>query len=357
MLIPWPLPLPGAFVLAVALLLALLVALAVDRWLGEPPVRLHPVVWMGNYLGWAGKHLQSVTRQNGTSPDFRAFWLGALVWLAGAAIVFIATLALQWGAMALPTAVGAVVMGLLLKPLLAWAMLKGEVLAVEKALTPAQGGSLADGRERLRWLVSRDVTHLTESQVRESAIETLAENLNDSVVAPLFWFLLLGLPGAALYRFANTADAMWGYPGRYQGGNWAWAGKWAARADDVLSWVPARLTALLLVLVAGVSLVGGGVSLRAWPRFSLVQREARRTASPNSGWPMAAMAVALGVCLQKPGVYALNATGRAPQAADTHLAVIYASKVVLALVLIAQAAIIFIALSGGLATPTGGAVP
>ena len=142
MLIPWPLPLPGAFVLAVALLLALLVALAVDRWLGEPPVRLHPVVWMGNYLGWAGKHLQSVTRQADTSPDFRAFWLGALVWLAGAAIVFIATLALQWGAMALPTAVGAVVMGLLLKPLLAWAMLKGEVLAVEKALTPAQGGSL-----------------------------------------------------------------------------------------------------------------------------------------------------------------------------------------------------------------------
>jgi adenosylcobinamide-phosphate synthase len=80
-------------------------------------------------------------------------------------------------------------------------------------------------------------------QVRESAIESLAENLNDSVVAPLFWFALLGLPGAALYRFANTADAMWGYPGMRGGRYWQWAGKWAARADDVLSWVPARITA------------------------------------------------------------------------------------------------------------------
>ena len=103
------------------------------------------------------------------------------------------------------------------------------------------------------------MTALSEAQVRESAIETLAENLNDSVVAPLFWFVLLGLPGAALYRFANTADAMWGYRGVYQGQNWEWAGKWAARADDVLSWLPARLTALLLVMAAG------GLSLgRLW---------------------------------------------------------------------------------------------
>ncbi len=87
--------------------------------------------------------------------------------------------------------------------------------------------------------------------MRESAIESLAENLNDSVVAPIFWFVLFGLPGAALYRFANTADAMWGYRGLRHGVNWEWAGKWAARADDVLSWLPARLTALLLVLCSG----------------------------------------------------------------------------------------------------------
>ena len=192
-------------------------------------------------------------------------------------------------------------------------MLKTEVQAVEAALAE----SLPAGRERLRWLVSRDVAQLTESQVRESAIETLAENLNDSVVAPIFWFVLLGLPGAALYRFANTADAMWGYPGLYpsdgHGRNWAWAGKWAARADDVLSYVPARLTAVLLLVVAGVRGLTSVAQLRA---------EANKTPSPNSGWPMAAMALHLGVALRKPGVYVLNPRGRAVEASDTAQAII-----------------------------------
>ena len=171
----------------------------------------------------------------------------------------------------------------------------------------------------------------------QGAIETLAENLNDSVVAPVFWFLLLGLPGAALYRFANTADAMWGYPGVYKGENWAWAGKWAARADDVLSWVPARITALLLLLVQGARGLGLLARLPA---------EAIKTPSPNSGWPMAAMALSLKVALRKPGVYVLNPQGRAAQAADTSLALIYASKTVLALVGFAQAAMFFIAFEG-----------
>jgi adenosylcobinamide-phosphate synthase len=97
--------------------------------------------------------------------------------------------------------------GVLLKPLLSWRMLKDEVLAVEAALQQ----SLPAGRERLSWLVSRDTAQLDAATVRESAIETLAENLNDSVIAPLFWFPWRPA-GAAVYRFANTADAMWGYP-------------------------------------------------------------------------------------------------------------------------------------------------
>jgi adenosylcobinamide-phosphate synthase len=320
--------------------LAVLVALAVDRWAGEPPVRVHPVVWMGNFLAWAGRWVQSHTRQTQDSaPDFKAFWLAALVWCAGAAICLIASWALQQWVLALPAWLGAVpggllaalLLGVMLKPMLAWAMLHAEVQAVEQALDPAQGGGLAAGRTRLSWLVSRDVSALSEWQVRESAIESLAENLNDSVVAPLFWFVLLGLPGAALYRFANTADAMWGYPGMYKGQNWAWAGKWAARVDDGLSWLPARITAVLL---AGVS---GGINLKQ------LRREARRTPSPNSGWPMAAMALGLGVCLHKPGVYALNPEGRAPRGADTTRALFLSSKVALALVLSAGATLIFIA--------------
>jgi adenosylcobinamide-phosphate synthase len=319
---------------------AILLAFAIDHYLGEPAARWHPVVWMGNYLGWAGRHLQRFTRQAlNHASDYKAFSLGALAWSAGAAIVCVASWALQKGLLALPDALGpipggvlaALLLGLALKPLLAWAMLRSEVLAVENALSPAQGGSLAAGRERLSWLVSRDVTHLTETQVRESAIETLAENLNDSVVAPIFWFGLLGLPGAALYRFANTADAMWGYRGTYRGQHWEWAGKWAAWADDALSWLPARLTALLLALVAG------GVPFKA------LRLEARKTPSPNSGWPMAAMALALGISLGKPGVYTLNAAGCAPQSSDTELAQKYASKVLIALVPFALTAIGLIA--------------
>lgn len=308
---------------------ATLVALAVDRWWGEPPTRWHPVVWMGAYLGRAGAWVQLRAAQDPSQHDFKAFWLGALVWIAGAAMVLLASWWLQDALLAAPWWAAALVLGLLLKTMLAWSLLRSEVWAVEGALAQ----SLPAGRERLRWLVSRDVTALSETQVRESAIETLAENLNDSVVAPLFWFVLLGLPGAALFRFANTADAMWGYPGGYQGRNWLWAGKWAARADDVLGWLPARITALLLALVAG------GQSL------ARLRTEAARTPSPNSGWPMAAMALALGVRLGKPGGYVLHADGRAALAQDTTRAIRFASKALLALVVIAQIALVLIAVA------------
>ena len=318
---------------------AVLLALAVDRWLGEPPVRWHPVVWMGNLLGWAGRQVQAHTLQGPVlAKDLKGFWLGALAWIGGGALVLIVSVGLQYAVVWVYDVsgwvLGALILGLLLKPMLAWALLKSEVLAVEQALSNPENGSLAAGRERLRRLVSRDVSALSETQVRESAIETLAENLNDSVVAPLFWFALLGLPGAAMFRFANTADAMWGYPGVYQGRNWAWAGKWAAHADDVLAWMPARITALLLVIVAG------GMSL------TRLRTEAARTPSPNSGWPMAAMALALGVRLGKPGGYVLNGDAPAPKAQHAARAILYASNAVLALVYIALAALFLIAIGG-----------
>ena len=304
--------------------LALVLALLIDRLFGEPPVRLHPVVWMGNYLAWAGKRVQAVTQPAGLD-DFKAFWVSALYWCVGAALITGVTWALQSVIQGLWFGLSVLLLALMLKPLLAWAMLKSEVLAVEAAL----GQSLQAGRERLSWLVSRDTTQLSASEVRESAIESLAENLSDSVVAPIFWFLLFGLPGAALYRFANTADAMWGYKGVYKGQNWEWAGKWAARADDVLNWVPARFT---------------GVLLAVWHRVSLrrLRAQACQTPSPNSGWPMAAMALALNVRLGKPGVYTLNPAGHAPQAAQLFLAIVYASNMLTALVFIVLIATVFI---------------
>ena len=329
--------------LAACMALALLLAVEIDRRWGEPPVALHPVVWMGHYLKVCGR----VTVR---CPPALAFGLGALAWALGAVAVAALAGALQaWAlgqaaqavqamqrsgnGLALLRAVpGLALMGWLLKTMLSWRMLRDEAGAVEAALAQ----SLAAGRERLSWLVSRDTAQLTDSEVRESAIETLAENLNDSVVAPLVWFVLFGLPGAAVYRFANTADAMWGYRGIYKGQHWEWAGKWAAWADDALSWLPARLTAGLLALAAG------GLP------FQALRREARKTPSPNSGWPMAAMALALGVPLRKPGVYTLNPTGRPTRPADMALAQKYALKVLLALMASALTAILLVAISGSL---------
>lgn len=307
----------------VTLMAAAVVALFIDHLFGEPPVRWHPVVWMGHALGWAGKRVAPLAAEAPVGRDGRAFWHGTLHWLVLSAGVVLTATGLQWALYQLPVWLAAVGLGLCLKPLLAWRMLRTEVLAVEAAL----GQSLAAGRERLGWLVSRDVATLTEAQVRESAIESLAENLSDSVVAPLFWFVLAGLPGAALYRFANTADAMWGYRTVRGGRQWEWAGKWAARADDVLNWLPARLTGCVLALWAG------GRVLRALPA------QAGLTPSPNSGWPMAAMALALGVRLGKPGVYTLNVAGRQPVASDVGQAIDFCQKVLLVLVCVALAAV------------------
>ena len=332
------LPLPGPGTVAACAVLALLLALWIDRQAGEPPVVVHPVVWMGHYLAWCGQRLVRC-------PPAWAFGLGALAWWVGAAAVGLVALGVQalllWqlgrAGLGLNRVDWAGAMLLLavfswgLKTMLSWRMLRGEVLAVEAAL----GESLSAGRERLGWLVSRDTASLNADEVRESAIESLAENLNDSVVAPIFWFVLFGLPGAAVYRFANTADAMWGYRGVRHGQTWEWAGKWAARADDVLSWLPARLTALLMVMVTP-----GG-------QFHTLQAQARLTPSPNSGWPMAAMAMAIGIRLGKPGVYTLNAAGRVPNADDTFQSIKKSSNVLIALVFIACLAMVTIAFYGG----------
>jgi len=305
-------------------------ALVIDRCVGEPSARWHPVVWMGRWLGATGRWI-APPADSSPMPRREPFVGGAAAWCAGAALVVAAAWGVEELTRRLPVWLGVPFMALLLKPMLAFRMLRDEVQAVEQALST----SIDAGRERLAWLVSRDVRALDEHQVRESAIESLAENLNDSLVAPVFWFVVLGLPGAALYRFANTADAMWGYRGERAGRCWEWAGKWAAHADDVLSWLPARLTALLLVACAPRD--AGRIG------FATLREEARATPSPNGGWPMGAMARVLGIRLAKPGVYVLHPGGREAAARDTAGALALATRAARALALGAAC------VSGGLA--------
>jgi adenosylcobinamide-phosphate synthase len=295
--------------------LAVIVAYLIDWSCGEPPARWHPVVWIGRALSSVGAPWRRAAPR-------AQFFRGATLWLALALACLVAAILADRSIAAIaalaPPSLGIVVRGLLLggllKPLFAWRMLRDEVAAVEQALERGVGA----GRDRLRHIVGRDTAELSVTVVRESALESLAENLNDSFVAPLFWFCVGGLPGAALYRFANTADAMHGLRGP-----WEWAGKWAARADDVLSCIPARLTALLLAIVA----------LR-WPAG--LPREARRTASPNGGWPMGMLALALDVRLSRPGYYVLHADGHCAGPQDVSRGLRIAGRAACAAVIVAS---------------------
>jgi adenosylcobinamide-phosphate synthase len=272
-------------------------ALALDLVAGEPPNLAHPVVWMGR--------LQRALRRRAPKPPAHAFAWGGLMALVG-------PLLFGGGAWLLLRALGRwplVELGVeiyLLKSAFAIRALAAAGLKVARALA---AGDLEAAREGLRSLCSRDPSRLPASLVAAAAIESVAENTSDSFVAPLFYWALLGVPGALAYRAANTLDALIGYHGETE-----WLGKPAARLDDALNLVPARLTAALLV-VASAMVARPANALRVW------LRDGAATESPNAGRPMAAMAGALGVELEKVGCYRLGSGGNAPAAGDIGRAV------------------------------------
>ena len=183
---------------------------------------------------------------------------------------------------------------------------RGLVKAAREVAADLRGGDLAAARRAVGYhLVSRPTAELDEGHVASAAVESVAENLTDSLVAPALFFLAGGLAGAAAYRVVNTADAMFGY----RVGPLEYFGKVAARLDDLLNLIPARLAGLSLVVGAAMAGESGRGAARA------LWRDRRRTASPNAGWTMAAMAGALGVTLEKPGAYRLGA-GALPAASD-----------------------------------------
>lgn len=249
----------------------LVVAMTLDALLGEPRWlwdRLpHPAVLMGRAVSWCE----------------RSFNTGTARLLRG-----VATMALL--------ALGAILLGSLLAELgflveiIVSAVLLAQKSLVQhvRAVADALRVSLGDGRRSVAMIVGRDVTAMDEADVTRAAIESAAENLSDGVIAPAFWFLIAGLPGLLLYKITNTADSMIGHrTPRFEEFGWA-----AARLDDVLNVIPARLTALLIAFGHG--------QLRDW---SALATDARQHRSPNAGWPEAAMARALGVALSGPRSY------------------------------------------------------
>ena len=250
----------------------LLAALLLDAGLGEPRwlwSRLpHPAVVMGRGVGFLDRHLNvgEARKAKGVAA------LILLVALAGGTGWVIAEVP-DYGIFEILTA--AIV--------LAQRSLSDHVAAVARALRM----SLPEGRRAVAMIVGRDTAALSEPAITRAAVESAAENLSDGVVAPAFWFLVAGLPGMLIYKIVNTADSMIGHrTPRHEAFGWA-----AARFDDLLNLIPARLTALMIAAAHG------------WFDHRPILRDARLHRSPNAGWPEAAMAVVLDLSLSGPRSY------------------------------------------------------
>jgi adenosylcobinamide-phosphate synthase len=285
--------LPGAFPSAPAIPLFLLLtaaALLAEGVFGYPDALFrairHPVVWAGALLARLDRTLN---RDADAGWQRKAAGILALLSLLAASVVPAALLqaaAIAW----LPRPLRLVVLALLASTLLAQRSLFSHVRAVTDGL---ESGGLDGGRAAVSRIVGRNPLTLGEAGVCRAAIESLAENFSDGVVAPAVWCALLGLPGIAAYKAANTADSMIGHrTPRHQAFGWA-----AARFDDAINLPASRLAALWLILAACcVGASPGGAARAVW-------RDAGRHRSPNAGWPEAAMAGALGLRLAGPRVY------------------------------------------------------
>ncbi len=281
----------------VGLIIALATACLLDIILGDPPNHLHPVAVMG-------KTIQTLVNAHKGNTPVGQFWHGVVVVLVGGALFTLPWFWIMRYLYQLPFWPRWILVGILLKPVFAFRRLIEAGVEIGDLL---KQGNLTEARRRTSWhLVSRDTSHLSEGYVASAVVESLAENLTDSFLSPIFFFILFGLPAAWLYRYVNTADAMIGYRTE----PYEYLGKFAARLDDVLNWLPARIGALCLVAAAGLC------AMDACAAWQVMRDQHNHTSSPNAGWTMAAAAGALGVRLEKQNCYQLNETNRLPQAGD-----------------------------------------
>jgi adenosylcobinamide-phosphate synthase len=268
-------------------LFVVVMALAIDALVGDPDWLWrrapHPVVLIGRFIG----HLDRTFNRDTWSGSRRRF--------AGVAAIFLlVTLSASTGLLAerllQQSLLGNAVLGLIASTLIAQRSLYQHVARVRTAF--AEGG-LVEGRRAVSMIVGRDPDQLDEAGVCRAAIESCAENFSDGVVAPVFWLALLGLPGLVAYKAINTADSMIGHLNpRHASFGWA-----AARLDDLVNLIPARLSGLLVATVAPVA--HGAIAIA----FRVMWRDAGKHRSPNAGWPESAMAGALGLALAGPRRY------------------------------------------------------
>ncbi len=290
--------------------LSLLIGWLLDLCLGDPRRLPHPIVWFGRMIAFGERRLNRGRHRRAKGA---AMAVGLILF------VFALASGIRYGLSLLPR-IDMDSLGLSLLPASVpirvnpWLILfdavaifyclAGTTLIREvRAVFLALDRSLEEGRAQVSRIVGRDTSQLSAQEVRTAALETLAENLSDGVIAPLFWLLLLGTPGMLAYKMVNTLDSMIGYrTDRYRD-----FGCWAARLDDAANYLPARLTALLMVIASGFSGysgLSGSSGYSGLPRrLAFVRRYARCHASPNSGYPEAALAGILDCRFGGPHLY------------------------------------------------------
>jgi adenosylcobinamide-phosphate synthase len=253
--------------------------LLVDRLIGDPDSRYHPVAWLGRYIGWWGRPCL-------WKPGFGKS-VGILMW-TGTIVLF--ALPFFLFSIFAPWYLYLIIAPFLLKICLAWRSLEEHMERVVEAVE----SNLDEGRDRVSMMVSRDSRELSHEEVLSAGYESMSENLVDSIISPLFYFGVGGLTGAAVYRAANTMDAMLGYKDERKDLGW-----WPARMDDVLNYIPARVAGCLLLLYFACK----GTFHQAWQ--SLLE-DGKKRPGYNGGIPMAIMAGGTGTVFEKPGVYRIG---------------------------------------------------
>ena len=287
----------------------MLAALLLDRMLGEPRVH-HPLVLFGNLANRLERHWNQGPDQNPDQSVSRRT-RGLVAWLLAVGLITL-VFALADGLLrSVSETLHLIASAVVLYLCIGWQSLKEHMLAIHR---PLEQDNLSSARQACAMVVSRDTDHLSAGEIAKAAVESTLENGSDGIFAALFWFALLGIPGVVLYRLSNTLDAMWGYrTDRFAGFGW-----WAAKADDVLNWIPARITAFFYMLSPLVYALKpamfAGNSARTKPTFAEAMaliRSARNNwleqapllASPNGGPVMVTGATVLNIKLGGPARY------------------------------------------------------
>ncbi|XRO75265.1 adenosylcobinamide-phosphate synthase CbiB [Methanocaldococcus sp. 28A] len=260
-----------------------------DRIIGELPEKIHPTVWIGNLIDF----LENIFKSTKCKNKYRDFLFGFLTTNITIGVVGIIAIFLEKFILSLPFPLNYLTYAFVLSTTIGY---KSLFEFCRKPIEYIKNKDIEKAREAVQHIVSRDASKLDEEHILSAAVESLSENITDSIIGALFYAIIFGLPGAFVYRAINTLDAMIGYKNE----KYLWYGKLAARLDDIVNFIPSRIAGILLIIAS--PFYKGNIKKAIYGFL----KEANRVPSPNSGYTMATLANALNITLEKIGYYKLG---------------------------------------------------